>query len=61
MSIQSACDKILFESKQGSYWSGLIPDYLKIFIKINEDLSNRIINLELTELYQVGLRGKIFV
>ena len=52
---------VLFESKQGSYWSGLTPNYLKVFIKTNKDLSNKIINLKLTGLYQDGLKGKIFI
>lgn len=51
---------VLFESKSNNYWSGFTPNYLKVFLKIQQDLSNKIINVKLKKLYKNGLIGEIY-
>jgi len=50
---------VLVESKQGFYWQGLTPNYLKVYIRDPRDLRNRIVEVELVGLYGQGFTGEI--
>jgi threonylcarbamoyladenosine tRNA methylthiotransferase MtaB len=48
---------VLFEQKTGGLWSGLTDNYIRVYIKSDEDLSNRILTVKLERLYKDGIRG----
>ena len=49
---------VLFEEKEGGYFTGHAPNYVKVYAE-GENLHNQIRNVEITELYQEGVMGKI--
>lgn len=50
---------VLVESKQGRYWQGLTPNYLKVFIRDPRRLINKIVEVKLIKLFKQGFIGKI--
>jgi threonylcarbamoyladenosine tRNA methylthiotransferase MtaB len=50
---------VLFEQKTRGLWSGLTDNYIRVYIKNNKDLSNRIIPVKLERLYKDGVIGSI--
>lgn len=51
---------VLIESKEGLYWCGLTQNYLKIFVKSGKNLAGKVVKAKLFELYQDGIKGKIY-
>ena len=49
---------VLFEQKSGGLWSGLTDNYIRVYIKSDEDLSNRILPVKLEKLYKDGVVGR---
>ena len=50
---------VLVEGEKNGFWQGFTSNYLKIYLKSNRVLSNRIVRVRLIELYRDGLRGAI--
>lgn len=50
---------VLFENKKNNLWSGLAHNYLKIYVKSQKFLTNKIINVKLLRLYKDGIYAKI--
>ena len=50
---------VLFENKKDSHWSGLTPNYLKVYCKSTKGLANQIINVKLIKLYRDGIIGML--
>lgn len=48
---------VLFEQKSRGLWSGLTDNYIRVYIKSNEDLTNRILPVRLERLYRDGVVG----
>jgi len=49
---------VLFEEKDGVYYTGHIPNYVKVYVK-GEDLHNRICQVTVTGLYKDGVMGRL--
>ena len=49
---------VLFEEKDGEFYTGHAPNYVKVYAK-GEDLHNEIRNVEITKVYQDGVMGVI--
>jgi threonylcarbamoyladenosine tRNA methylthiotransferase MtaB len=50
---------VLFEQKSAGLWSGLTDNYIRVYIKSDKDLSNRILPVKLGRLYKDGVVGRI--
>ena len=51
---------VLWEQQSGDLWSGYTPNYIKVYTKNAEDLTNRITPVILEKLYKSdGVRGEI--
>jgi threonylcarbamoyladenosine tRNA methylthiotransferase MtaB len=50
---------VLFEQRSGSVWSGLAANYIKVYTKASEDLTNKLLPVELGELYKDGVWGRV--
>ncbi len=48
---------ILWEQKSGGVWSGLTANYIRVYTKSSEDLTNEITEVKLEKLYKDGVRG----
>lgn len=48
---------VLFEQKSGGLWSGLTDNYIRVYIKSDKDLSNRILPVKLERLYKDRVWG----
>ena len=48
---------VLFEQKSRGLWSGLTDNYIRVYIKSNKDLSNRILPVKLERPYKDGVAG----
>jgi threonylcarbamoyladenosine tRNA methylthiotransferase MtaB len=48
---------VLWEQKVGGLWAGLTDNYIRVYIKSNSDLANRIIPVKLVKLYKDGVMG----
>ncbi len=49
---------VLWEQKTNNIWSGLSANYIRVYTKSNEDLSNKITEVKLEKLYKDGVWGK---
>ena len=49
---------VLFEERSGEFYTGHAPNYVKVYAEGN-DLHNEIRNVEITEIYQDGVKGTI--
>ena len=47
---------VLFEEKDGAYYTGHTPNYIKVYVA-GEDLHNTVCDVTVTELYQDGVLG----
>jgi len=66
---ESACDfrqqflgrtmPILWEQKSNGLWSGLSDNYIKVYIRSNDDLTNELLPVKLVKLYKDGVWGEI--
>jgi len=50
---------VLWEKESGGVWSGLTGNYIKVYIKSNEDLTNKILPVKLQKLYKDGVWGEV--
>ncbi len=50
---------ILWEQRSGDTWSGYSSNYIKVYTKNDEDLTNRITPVKLQKLYRDGVLGEI--
>ncbi len=51
---------VLWEQKSGSLWSGYTGNYVRVYVKSNTDLANRITPVKLGTLFRDGLKGELF-
>jgi len=49
---------VLWEQKSSGVWSGLSANYIRVYAKSSEDLSNEITEVKLERLYKDGVWGK---
>ena len=49
---------VLFEETEGEYAVGHAPNYVKFYVKTQEDLHNQVKNVRVTEVYQDGVLGQ---
>ena len=49
---------VLFEEAEGEYYTGHAPNYVKFYVK-GENLHNQIRTVEVTEVYQDGVKGRL--
>ena len=52
------CHAVLFEEKDGAFFTGHTPNYVKVYAE-GENLHNEIRNVEITEVYQDGVKAVI--
>ena len=52
------CHAVLFEEKDGAFFTGHAPNYVKVYAE-GENLHNEIRNVEITEVYQDGVKAVI--
>jgi threonylcarbamoyladenosine tRNA methylthiotransferase MtaB len=50
---------LLFEQRSGGVWSGFTANYIKVYTKSSEDLTNKLLSVRLGELYKDGVWGNI--
>jgi threonylcarbamoyladenosine tRNA methylthiotransferase MtaB len=50
--------EVLWEKESGGIWSGLTGNYIKVYIKSYEDLTNKILPVKLQKLYKDGVWGE---
>ena len=50
---------VLWEKQSGGIWSGLTDNYIKVYTKNNEDLTNKLLPVKLVEVKDDGVWGKI--
>jgi threonylcarbamoyladenosine tRNA methylthiotransferase MtaB len=50
---------VLFEQRSGGVWSGLTANYIKVYTKSSDDLTNKLLPVRLGELYKDGVWGNI--
>jgi threonylcarbamoyladenosine tRNA methylthiotransferase MtaB len=50
---------VLWEQKSAGVWSGLTGNYLRIYVKSREDLTNQLLPVKLGEIYKDGVWGEI--
>ncbi len=51
--------EVLWEKKTNGVWSGLTGNYIKVFTKSINDLSNRLLLVKLVKIYRDGVWGEI--
>ena len=49
---------VLWEKHSGGTWSGYTNNYIKVYTKSNEDLTNKLIPVKLVEIYRDGVWGE---
>jgi len=50
---------VLFEQKSGDLWSGLTDNYIKVYAKSNKPITNMLLPVEIIELLDDGVLGRI--
>ncbi len=50
--------EVLWEQRSGSVWSGLTGNYIRVYARSNNDLTNLITPVKLVKLYRDGLYGE---
>jgi threonylcarbamoyladenosine tRNA methylthiotransferase MtaB len=51
--------EVLWEKESGGLWSGLTGNYIKVYIKSKENLTNRLLPVKLVKIYRDGVWGEI--
>ena len=54
----NSTSEALIENKRSEYWQGYTPNYLKVFFKSKQNLTNQIVKVKLVKFYQDGFMGK---
>jgi len=50
---------VLWEQQADEVWSGLTGNYIKVYTRSREDLTNRLMPIKLVEIYKDGVRGEV--
>ena len=50
---------VLFEEREGPYYIGHTPNYIKVYLKTGQDLHNAVLPVTLQELYKDGVVGAL--
>jgi len=50
---------VLWEQKSNGIWSGLTDNYIRVYIRSDEDLTNKLNDVKLEKLYKDGVGGEI--
>ena len=50
---------VLFEQQSNGVWSGLTDNYVKVYTKSGDDLTNKLLPVRLVEVYRDGVWGEI--
>lgn len=50
---------VLWENREGGVWSGLSDNYLRVFVKSQENIANKLLPVRLTDVCEQGLCGEI--
>jgi threonylcarbamoyladenosine tRNA methylthiotransferase MtaB len=51
--------EVLFEQRSGGHWSGLTGNYIRVYVRCGEDLTNRSLPVRLNGIYRDGVLGEI--
>jgi len=51
--------EVLFEQKSGGLWSGLTGNYIRVYVKSDNDLTNQILPVTLVKAHKDGILGEI--
>ncbi len=51
--------EVLWEQKAGGVWSGLTGNYIKVYARSHENLTNRLLPAKLVKLYRDGVWGEV--
>ena len=51
--------EVLFERKSGGVWSGLTGNYIKVYVKSGNDLTNQLLLVKLEKAYNDGVWGVV--
>jgi len=51
--------EVLWEKESGGLWSGLTGNYIKVYIRSRENLTNRLAQVKLVKLYRDGVWGEV--
>lgn len=51
--------EVLIEQQTGGVWSGLTGNYIKVYAKSSEDLTNRLLPVRLVKIYRDGVWGEV--
>jgi len=50
---------VLWEKQTGGIWSGLTDNYIKVYTRSGEDLTNKLVSVKLTEVRGDGVWGEV--
>ena len=50
---------VLWEKQSGGIWSGLTDNYIKVYTRSDEELSNKMMTVKLVEIYKDGVWGEV--
>jgi threonylcarbamoyladenosine tRNA methylthiotransferase MtaB len=51
--------EVLWERSSGGIWSGLTGNYIRVYVKSADDLTNRILPVKLMKIYRDGIWGEL--
>jgi threonylcarbamoyladenosine tRNA methylthiotransferase MtaB len=51
--------EVLWEKRSGGVWSGLTDNYIKVYTRNSDDLTNRILPVKLVKIYRDGVWGEV--
>jgi len=51
--------EVLWEQSSGGVWTGLTGSYIRVYMKSNQDLADKIIPVKLIKIYRDGMRGEV--
>ncbi len=51
--------EVLCEQKAGGTWSGLTSNYIKVYTRSSDDLTNKLMPVKLVEIYKDGVFGEV--
>ena len=49
--------EVLFEEEKDGLWSGYTKNYVRVFVKSNENLENKLKTVKIQDIYGSGLMG----
>ena len=50
---------VLWEQQSGGIWSGYTDNYIKVYTRSNDDLTNKLLTIQLVKLYKDGVWGEV--